>query len=279
MTARRYFSMMARLTERNLCTSAVCCTKTVPTQGSCPDTFLMSLCQNIINIPNSSRYFRFRHNINAIFVSPNRFSRRENSEKTYFMYFLLLDKKLQQQHQPENREMQGSKNDFWSRSKRPFSVKQLITYYSGWKIAWGSPRKPQKSEKVWKPNHPSVSCYGATKPGCSFSQSLSMFSYFSWMSRCSWSPAISCPNCAFPGNMMFPGNMKMFPSWNVNRRPAGLSSLLSRPECAKIPKTSEILDLQDLGSEILQDLGSYISIFSWDLRYLGSCHGNIAVGC
>ena len=47
---------------------------------------------------------------------------------------------------------------------------------------------------------------------------------------------------------------------------------------AKIPKRSGILDLQDPGFEILEYLGSYLFIFSWDLKDLGSCHGNIAVG-
>ena len=45
--------------------------------------------------------------------------------------------------------------------------------------------------------------------------------------------------------------------------------------CAKIPNRSEILDPQDPGSRILQDLGSYIFIFSWDPKDLGSCHGNM----
>ena len=34
--------------------------------------------------------------------------------------------------------------------------------------------------------------------------------------------------------------------------------------CAKIPKISGILDLQDPRSEILEDFGSSIFIFSWD---------------
>ena len=52
--------------------------------------------------------------------------------------------------------------------------------------------------------------------------------------------------------------------------------------CAKIPKRSEILDprIQDTGSGILQDVGSYIFIFLRDPRDVGSCHDNIAVhGC
>ena len=49
--------------------------------------------------------------------------------------------------------------------------------------------------------------------------------------------------------------------------------------CAKIQKKSGILDSQKPGSEILEDIGSYIFIFSWDLKDLGSCHGNIAMGC
>ena len=39
----------------------------------------------------------------------------------------------------------------------------------------------------------------------------------------------------------------------------------------------KMLDPQDPGSLILEDLGSYIFTFSWDLRYFGSCHGNISV--
>ena len=45
-----------------------------------------------------------------------------------------------------------------------------------------------------------------------------------------------------------------------------------------VPKRSGILDPQDPGSGILEDLGSYIFIFSWDLRYLRSCYGNMAMG-
>ena len=48
--------------------------------------------------------------------------------------------------------------------------------------------------------------------------------------------------------------------------------------CAKNPKRSEILDLQDPRSEILEEPGSYIFIFPWDLINPGSCHGNIAEG-
>ena len=47
--------------------------------------------------------------------------------------------------------------------------------------------------------------------------------------------------------------------------------------CVKIPKRSEILDPWDPGSRMFQDLGSYIFIFSWDLKDLEFCHGNIAV--
>ena len=47
--------------------------------------------------------------------------------------------------------------------------------------------------------------------------------------------------------------------------------------CAEIPKRSEILDSQDIESVLLQDLGSYIFIFSRDLKDLGSCHDNISV--
>ena len=43
------------------------------------------------------------------------------------------------------------------------------------------------------------------------------------------------------------------------------------------PKRSDILDPRDPGSEILQDLGSYIFIFLRDLRDPGSCHDNIFV--
>ena len=46
--------------------------------------------------------------------------------------------------------------------------------------------------------------------------------------------------------------------------------------CAKITKRSGILDPQDQGFEILEDLESYIFIFFWDLRDLESCH-NIVV--
>ena len=35
---------------------------------------------------------------------------------------------------------------------------------------------------------------------------------------------------------------------------------------------------QDPGSKILEDLRSYVFIFFWDLRDLGSCYGNIAMG-
>ena len=48
--------------------------------------------------------------------------------------------------------------------------------------------------------------------------------------------------------------------------------------CAKIPERSEILDRQHPESGILQDPGSYIFIFSRDVRDLGSCQDNIAVG-
>ena len=40
----------------------------------------------------------------------------------------------------------------------------------------------------------------------------------------------------------------------------------------------KIRDPQDPGSQILEDLGSYIFIFSLGLRDLGSYPGNIAVG-
>ena len=47
------------------------------------------------------------------------------------------------------------------------------------------------------------------------------------------------------------------------------------------PKISGILDLQDLGSDILQDLGSYIFIFSGDLGDLVSlrqhCRGILGI--
>ena len=40
----------------------------------------------------------------------------------------------------------------------------------------------------------------------------------------------------------------------------------------------KIPDPGSCGSQILQDLGSYMFIFSWDLRDLGSCCGKIAEG-
>ena len=53
-------------------------------------------------------------------------------------------------------------------------------------------------------------------------------------------------------------------------------SLVSR-HVPRSQKRSEILDPQDPGSGILHDIGSYIFIFPWDLRDLGSCHDNIPV--
>ena len=38
------------------------------------------------------------------------------------------------------------------------------------------------------------------------------------------------------------------------------------------------MDLQGLGSQIQENLGSNILIFPWDLGDLGSRYGNIAVG-
>ena len=52
----------------------------------------------------------------------------------------------------------------------------------------------------------------------------------------------------------------------------------SEADMCQDPKRTEILDPQDPRSRILQDLGSYIFIFSWDPRDLESFHGNIAVG-
>ena len=43
------------------------------------------------------------------------------------------------------------------------------------------------------------------------------------------------------------------------------------------PKRSGILDSQDLGSKILEDLGPYAFVFSRVLRDFGSCHGNMTV--
>ena len=44
----------------------------------------------------------------------------------------------------------------------------------------------------------------------------------------------------------------------------------------------EDLDDDDWGlrapQQLLEDIGSYIFIFPWDLRDPGSCHGKIAVG-
>ena len=53
-------------------------------------------------------------------------------------------------------------------------------------------------------------------------------------------------------------------SHQPNRHPPGWQT------CAKIPKRPGILDLQDPGSNILEDPGSCIFIFCWDLRDLGS---------
>ena len=48
--------------------------------------------------------------------------------------------------------------------------------------------------------------------------------------------------------------------------PSPIACTLPKQTCAKITKISGILDLQDPGSGILADLGSYIFIFSWVLR-------------
>ena len=54
-----------------------------------------------------------------------------------------------------------------------------------------------------------------------------------------------------------------------------IDSTLSTDMCQD-PKM--IRDPSDPGSGILEELGSYICIFSWDLIDLGLYHGNIAVG-
>ena len=39
------------------------------------------------------------------------------------------------------------KSDFWARSNRCVSTKQIVPCYSVWKDAWESPWKPRQNEK------------------------------------------------------------------------------------------------------------------------------------
>ena len=56
-----------------------------------------------------------------------------------------------------------------------------------------------------------------------------------------------------------------------------IDSILTRQVCAKTPKTSGIRYPRDPASRSLESLGSFIFIFSWGLRNLWSCYGNIIV--